>query len=170
MDDINKNINFAIEKVNLKDAERKRLEKEKQDLYGEYKDAENHLNNYQEGKQKLIDELGEEAGYHPSVMFKSLHEQQQQSSVTITQKEEKSQLNKQEMDEKREFVTSQRIVIGNKTQEMASLKAEHAKFEKEKNNLLSLLSDDGKNTINIFEDMQEFLRYYQYSKVEAEQK
>ena len=74
------------------------------------------------------------------------------------------------MDEKREFVTSQRIVIGNKTQEMASLKAEHAKFEKEKNNLLSLLSDDGKNTINIFEDMQEFLRYYQYSKVEAEQK
>ncbi|XBO88660.1 hypothetical protein AAGG43_24055 [Bacillus paranthracis] len=170
MDDINKNINFAIEKVNLKDAERKRLEKEKQDLYGEYKDAENHLNNYQESKQKLIDELGEEAGYHPSVMFKSLHEQQQQSSVTIIQKEEKSRLNKQEMDEKREFVTGQRIAIDNKNNEITLLKVKHATFEKEKHNLLSLLLDDEKNTINIFEDIQEFLRYYQYSKVETEQK
>ncbi|MFJ8420464.1 hypothetical protein ACIQ7P_16815 [Bacillus wiedmannii] len=169
--DINKHVEFKVEEINLKDAERKRLEKEKQDLYGEYKDAENHLSNYQEGKQKLIDELGEEAGYYPSVTFKSLNEQQQQqSSVTITQKEEKSQLNKQEMDEKREFVTSQRIFIDNKNKEVTSLKAEHATFEKEKHNLLSLLSDDGKNTINIFEDMQEFLRYYQHSKVETEQK
>ncbi|OTY87440.1 hypothetical protein BK754_25280 [Bacillus thuringiensis serovar subtoxicus] len=170
LDDINKNIEFKVEEINLKDAERKRLEKEKQDLYGEYKDAENYLNNYQEGKQKLIDELGEEAGYHPSVTFKSLNEQQQQSSMTIAQKEEKSRLNKQEMNEKREFVTGQRIAIDNKNNEITSLKAEHATFEKEKHKLLSLLLDDGKNTINIFEDMQEFFRYYQYSKVEAEQK
>ncbi|MGR5916138.1 hypothetical protein ACT7CS_05130 [Bacillus pacificus] len=74
------------------------------------------------------------------------------------------------MDEKREFVTSQRIAIDNKNNEITLLKAEHATFEKEKNNLLSLLSDDGKNTINIFEDVQEFLRHYQYSQVEAGRK
>ncbi|PDY15111.1 hypothetical protein [Bacillus cereus] len=170
LEDINTNIKFTVEEINLKGAERKRLEREKLDLYGEYKDAKNDLSNYQKGKQKLIDELGEEAGYYPSIKFKSLSEQQKQSSVTITQKEEKNQLNEQEIDEKREFVTSQRMVMQNKNNEITSLNAEYATFEKEKHNLLSLLSDDGKNTINIFEDMQELLRYYQYQKVETERK
>ena len=166
----NKNIKFKEEEINLKDEERKRLGKKKQDLFSELKDANNHLNNYKKDKQTLVEELREEAGNHPSVVLKSLDEQQKLSSATILKKEEEGKLNEQEMAEKRGFVTSQSVIVESKKNQITTLKSEQETFEREKNILLSLILEDGKSTENIYEDMEEFLRYYKYSRVEAERK
>ncbi|PLR79999.1 hypothetical protein CVD25_19760 [Bacillus canaveralius] len=170
LEEQNKNIKYTEQEITIKEEEGKRLGKEKQDVFSELKDANNHLSNYKKDKQTLIDELGEEAGIHPSLVLNSLDEQQKQSSATILKKEEKSKLNEQDIAEKRNLVTSQSVIVESKNNEITSLKAEQETFEKEKCNLLSLLSDDGKNTENIYGDMEEFLRYYEYSRVDAEQK
>ncbi|MCM3105138.1 hypothetical protein ABEW72_02355 [Bacillus velezensis] len=166
----NKNIKYNEEEINLKDKERKQLGKEKQDLFSELKDANNHLNNYKKDKQTLVDELGEEAGNHPSIVLKSLDEQQKLSSANIIKKEEEGKLNEQEMAEKRGFVTSQSVIIESKKNQISLLEFEQETFEREKKILLSLILEDGKSTENIYEDIEEFLRYYKYSRVEAEQK
>ncbi|MGM0860677.1 MAG: hypothetical protein ACQEWH_08145 [Bacillota bacterium] len=170
LEEQNRNIIYTEQEITVKEQEMKRLEKERQDVFSEKKDAENHLSNYKKEKQTLIDELGEEAGTHPLKVLNSLGEQQKQSSATILKKEEKSKLNEQGITEKRNLVNRQRIIFEMKNNEITSLKTEQETFEKEKCYLLSLLSDDGKNTEDIYGDMKEFFRYYEYSRVEAEKK